>query len=174
MESPKKTSQQLIDFNNTDQYSVRTLKYICQKNNIKIPLWPDKPKLISAISDHQKYLDLKQAEEQKKQEALNKRRTRSPNSQFNTPVLPMNLKNCSDNTFPTPIVSSKRVESQLPDNAYTIYTPIPHQSPKLGSVSAEERYLKLQQKKQKGNTKTYFIIAFLICFVLLIILIMKA
>ena len=166
---------QLIDFNNTDKYSVRTLKSICEKNNIKIPLWPDKTQLISAISDHQKYLKLKDSEEIVNRKP--QKQNQNPNSQFNTPILPMSMKNSSDNTFPTPIVSSKRVDSQLPDKKQTLYTPIPHKSPSVNSVSAEERYLRLQNMKEKRNSRNFQLLVLAIvfvCFAIVIYLIMSS
>ena len=168
-------NDQLIDLNNTDKYSVRALKSICEKNNIKIPIWPDKNQLISAISDHQKYLNMKKFEEINNVKLL--KQNQNPNSQFNTPILPMSMKNSSDNTFPTPIVSSKRVDSQLPDGKQTLYTPIPPPSPSISSVSAEERYMRFQNLKDNRNSRNFklLILAIVfICFTVVIYFIMSS
>ena len=168
MESPRRDGK-LIDFDNPNKYSIRTLKFICEKNSIKIPMWPDKKQLISALETHQKILDVKQQEEARKRQAI--KESQKINNQFNTPILPMSLDNSADNAFPTPILCSRRTPSELPDKRTSIDEPIPHSSPIINALAAEEKYLKMQERKERGPYYYVLISTVVIVFIIVVIII---
>lgn len=100
---------QLIDPSNFDQYSMRTLRYMCTKNKIQIPLNPNRDSMIKAILQYQKPVA-------QKPKAKPKRKITNPNKHncFSTPPIPITKQTISSSAFPTPILPKDRSIYETP------------------------------------------------------------
>lgn len=155
-----------MDFEKPDSYSTRSLLFICEKNNIKLPQYPKREQMLQAIQAQQQLNVMKQKEieiqKQRKSPYLQKR------EQISTPIIPLNLESACEGSFPTPIVMSRRVRSEMPDGSKYISTPIPRNA----IISPDKPYASpFKPRSNSFEFKLIMIIGILLMIILFVFII---
>lgn len=154
--TPTKIAQ-LIDFDNADGYSLRKLMSICNEHKLKLPLHPTRDHLIQAISNYQQILKMNERNRQLAEKYKNGAKTHY--NYFSTPVLPLSIDNCSEDSLPTPLVMSKRVPSLLSDNSNVRLVPYPSRglAPTISLEKYTSKKINKDVNKTQNNKSIYYI-----------------
>jgi len=152
------TGRFLIDPNRIDDYSTRSLMYLCEKNRIKLPFHPKREQIVESLK--------KQLLVEKEREIAMKNVRVSDNfneSRFCTPILQKTTSNSKESTI-TPVICSKYSEDR-------VYNSIPQKNVVSPVISALMQTMK-PETDNNGNNPRFFRISVLMSVLCLIVFVL--